>query len=79
MAVMAAQRFFQIHYCFSKERQTFIQPDRAMSDADAWYYACLHARIGVLHNVSHGRPEVVALVRHAHRFGLSEVYWEELP
>jgi hypothetical protein len=50
-----------------------------MTDADAWYYACLHARIGVLHNVPHGRPELLALEKHAQRFGLSEVSWEELP
>lgn len=76
---MAVQRFFQIHYCFSKVRQAFIQPDQAMSDADAWYYACLHAKIGVLHNLPHGRPELLALVRHAQKFGLTEVEWEELP
>jgi len=76
---MPVQRFFQVHYCFREERQTFIQPDRTMSDADAWYYACLHARIGVLHNVPHGRPELLALEKHAQRFGLSDVFWEELP
>lgn len=76
---MPVQRFFQIHYCFKGERRTFIQPDRTMTDADAWYYACLHARIGVLHNVPDGRPELLALERHALRFGVSQLYWEELP
>jgi len=75
---MAVQRFYQIHYCVREETRTFVQPDRSMSDADAWYYACLHARIGVLHNLPDGRPELVALERHAQRFGLNGVWWEEL-
>ena len=76
---MPVQRFFQIHYCFREERQTFMQPDRTMNDADAWYYACLHARIGVLHNLPDGRQELVTLERHAQRYGLHDVWWEELP
>lgn len=76
---MAVQRFFEITYRFKEERQTFIQPDRTMSDSDAWYYACLHARIGVLHNTSDDRSEQAALEQHAMRNRLSDVQWEELP
>ncbi|EPJ85073.1 hypothetical protein CFII64_12848 [Pseudomonas sp. CFII64] len=50
-----------------------------MSDSDAWFYACLHARIGVQHNLSNLRTELEALQQHAERSQLRLVKWEELP
>ncbi|WP_324294187.1 MULTISPECIES: DUF6555 family protein [Pseudomonas] len=77
--VMANGRHFEIRYVFRGERRVFIQPDSTMSDSDAWFYACLHARIGVQHNLSNLRTELEALQQHAERSQLRLVKWEELP
>lgn len=76
---MAIGRHFEIRYRFRGERKLFMQPDTQMTDADAWYYACLHAGIGVLHNLSLARDEIHALTQHAERLGLTDVIWEEMP
>ncbi|WP_268800045.1 DUF6555 family protein [Pseudomonas huanghezhanensis] len=76
---MAVQRFFQITYRLGEERKIFIQPDQTMTDADAWFYACLHARIGVQHDMLAAPDELGVMIQHAKRFELSEVRWEELP
>ena len=76
---MAISRNFEIRYRIHGQKKMFVQPDSRMTDTDAWYYACLHAGIGVLHNLSPPREEIVALRQHAERSGLSDVIWEELP
>lgn len=76
---MAIGRHFEIRYRIHGKRKLFVQPDSRMTDTDAWYYACLHAGIGVLHNLSLVREEIIALKQHAERSGLTEVVWEELP
>ncbi|WP_426138975.1 DUF6555 family protein [Pseudomonas sp. DWP3-1-2] len=76
---MASGRHFEIRYIFKGEHKLFVQPDTTMSDSDAWFYACLHARIGVQHNLSELRTELEALQQHAERGQLHSVKWEELP
>jgi hypothetical protein len=76
---MANGRYFEIRYMFKGERKLFVQPDSAMTDTDAWFYACLHSRIGVQHNLSALRTELQALRQHAERAELVDVRWEELP
>jgi hypothetical protein len=75
---MRDQRLYQIHYQLKNAPISFFQPDRNMTDADAWHYACLHAGIGVLHNLANGQDELLILIRHAKRLGLEGVWWEEL-
>jgi hypothetical protein len=75
--LMSGQHVFHIHYRFRGEHRTFLQPDTSLVEADAWYYACLHAGIGVLHNVSGTRDELAALIAHARRYGLTAVRWTE--
>jgi hypothetical protein len=75
--LMSGQRIFRIHYRFLDEQRVFLQPDSALNEADAWYYACLHAGIGVLHNLSKTREELTALIAHARRYGLTAVRWAE--
>ncbi|HEX8594589.1 MAG TPA: DUF6555 family protein [Pseudomonas sp.] len=76
---MASGRHFEIRYVFKGERRIFVQPDTTMNDSDAWFYACLHARIGVQHNLAGLRTELEALKQHAERAQLINVKWEELP
>nr|WP_225607165.1 DUF6555 family protein [Pseudomonas fluorescens] len=45
-----------------------------MTDDDAWYYACLHADVGIWYG--DGSTE---LREHAQMAGLTKVRWEELP
>jgi hypothetical protein len=74
---MTIARHFEIRYRLNGERKMFVQPDSRMSEADAWYYACLHAGIGVLHNRPSLRDETTALKQHAERAGVTEVIWEK--
>lgn len=74
---MSDQRIFRIHYRFLDEQRVFLQPDSVLEEADAWYYACLHAGIGVLHNLSKTREELTALITHGRRNGLTDVRWGE--
>ena len=74
---MSGQRIFRIHYRFLGEQRGFLQPDSALNEVDAWYYACLHAGIGVLHNLSKTREELTALIAHGRRYGLTDVRWGE--
>nr|GEZ29318.1 hypothetical protein [Tanacetum cinerariifolium] len=77
--LMSGQRIFRIHYRFLGEHRVFLQPDSELNEADAWYYACLHAGIGVLHNVSKTREELSALIAHGRRCSNgSERYAETL-
>lgn len=75
---MAIARHFEIRYLFHGEQKLFMQHDSDMTDADAWYYACLHAGIGVITSVSASGEEIVSLMQHAERSGLTDVIWEEL-
>jgi hypothetical protein len=75
--LMSGQRIFRIHYRFLGEHRVFLQPDSELNEADAWYYACLHAGIGVLHNLSKTREELSALIAHGRRYGLTAVRWAE--
>lgn len=76
---MANGRHFEIRYIFKGERKLFVQPDTTMTDSDAWFYACLHARIGVQYNRSNMPTELEALQQHAEQAQLKNVEWEELP
>ncbi|MFL1526791.1 DUF6555 family protein [Pseudomonas sp. O230] len=76
---MTRARHFQINYCFKKTRQMFIQPDSHMSDDDAWYYACLHAGVGLLYGEHHDQQNHLQLRAHAEKSDLTHVTWEELP
>ena len=67
-------RHFQITYRLNDSRRVFVQPDTHMTDEDAWYYACLHADIGVFYGDGSEQPRV-----YAEEAGLTEVRWEELP
>jgi hypothetical protein len=72
---MSAQYLFEIHYSFEGQHRNFFQPDTAMTDVDAWYYACLHAGIAMLHTLSVQRVELASLVEYAGRAGVSAVRW----
>ncbi|MDB5996135.1 MAG: hypothetical protein JWP42_3271 [Pseudomonas sp.] len=76
---MTRARHFQISYSFNKKRQVFIQPDSRMSDEDAWYYACLHAGVGLLYGENHDQQNHAALREHAEKSGVTQIKWEELP
>ncbi|MGE8185903.1 DUF6555 family protein [Pseudomonas sp. NPDC086278] len=76
---MTRPRHFQITYRFKKGRHVFVQPDSHMSDADAWYYACLHSGIGLTYGDNHDHQNHDVLRNHAQESGLTQVIWEELP
>lgn len=76
---MTRARHFQITYGFNKTRHIFVQPDFHMTDEDAWYYACLHAGVGLLYGEDHAQQNHALLREHAQKSGLTDVYWEELP
>lgn len=44
---MNLPRHFEIRYRLKNTEHVFVQPDSHMTDADAWYYACLHAGVGL--------------------------------
>jgi hypothetical protein len=69
---------FKIRYLMRGESRAFLQADSKMTDADAWYYACLHAGIGVLPNISPPCDEITALMQHARKSGMTNVQWEQL-
>jgi hypothetical protein len=72
---MSAQCLFEIHYRFEDQERSFFQSDTAMTDVDAWYYACLHAGVAMLHTLSVQRVELDALILHAGRAGVTAVRW----
>ncbi|MCD5974204.1 hypothetical protein KDX24_23525 [Pseudomonas sp. CDFA 550] len=74
---MAVSRHFEIRYRIHGQVKLFVQIDSQMTDTDAWYYACLHAGIGVLHNQSPPPEEIILLRHHAERSGLTDVSWQE--
>jgi hypothetical protein len=76
---MIHRRHFQITYSLKKSRHIFVQPDSHMTDADAWYYACLHSGIGLSYEENHDHQNEEALRVHAQASGLMQVSWEELP
>ncbi|WP_456362285.1 DUF6555 family protein [Pseudomonas syringae] len=76
---MKELRCFQICYHLGNVLQTFIQPDSHMTDGDAWYYACLHARVELVYSERHSQTDIDALQRNAQKAGLSRVTWVELP
>lgn len=67
-------RHFEISYCLNDLRRLFVQPDSHMTDDDAWYYACLHADVGVW-----AGEDGAQLREQACRAGVTKVRWEELP
>lgn len=72
-------RHFEITYCLKDSRQKFVQPDSHMTDEDAWYYACLHAGVGLLYGEDDAQRNGELLLEHAEKEGLTQVAWEELP
>ncbi|AWM91778.1 hypothetical protein DJ564_13575 [Pseudomonas sp. 31-12] len=76
---MTRPRYFQITYGFNKTRHIFVQPDSHMTEADAWYYACLHSGIGLSYGDNHDQQNFDAVRSHAQEHGLIQVNWEELP
>lgn len=76
---MTRPRHFQITYHYSNTRRLFIQPDTHMTDADAWYYACLHAGVGLVYGEYCAPDDHLRLREHALSSGLTQVSWEELP
>ncbi|MGL6245162.1 DUF6555 family protein [Pseudomonas sp.] len=76
---MTRRRHFQITYSLKKSRYIFVQPDSHMTDADAWYYACLHSKIGLSYGENHDQQNEDSLRSHAQERGLMQVSWEELP
>ncbi|MHC8314885.1 DUF6555 family protein [Pseudomonas sp. LB3P31] len=70
---------FQITYRLNDARRVFVQPDSHMTDADAWYYACLHAGVGLAYGEDPGSQGLAELRAQAHQCGLTEVRWEALP
>jgi hypothetical protein len=76
---MIHRRHFQFTYSLKKSRHIFVQPDSHMTDADAWYYACLHSGIGLSYEENHDHQNEEALRVHAQASGLMQVSWEELP
>jgi type II secretory pathway component PulL len=72
---MSSQYLFEIHYRFEDQDRSFFQSDSAMTDVDAWYYACLHAGVAMLHTLSVQRVELDALIEHAKRAGVTAVKW----
>ncbi|MET0123948.1 MAG: DUF6555 family protein [Pseudomonas caspiana] len=74
---MAIRRHFEIRYRIHGQMKLFVQTDSQMTDSDAWYYACLHAGIGVMHDLTPPSEEIVVLKHHAERSGLTDVSWQE--
>lgn len=72
-------RHFEITYCLNNARRMFVQPDSHMTDEDAWYYACLHAGVGILYEEDDAQDYHARLLEHAENFELTQVKWEELP
>jgi hypothetical protein len=72
-------RHFEITYCLNDSRRMFVQPDIHMTDEDAWYYACLHAGVGLLYGEDNAQDNHAKLLEHAEKSGLTYVKWEELP
>ncbi|AKV08337.1 hypothetical protein B723_18785 [Pseudomonas fluorescens NCIMB 11764] len=72
-------RHFEITYCLNGSRRMFVQPDVHMTDEDAWYYACLHAGVGLLYGEDVAQQNGAQLRGHAEKSGLTHVKWEELP
>lgn len=70
---------FQITYRLNDARQLFVQPDSHMTDADAWYYACLHAGVGLVYGDNNAQEDYAALRLHAEKSGVTQVLWEALP
>jgi hypothetical protein len=75
---MIRPRHFEIRYCLNDKKQVFVQPDSHMTDADAWYYACLHANIELLYAFIH-EQSFDAFRERAQELGVTKVRWEELP
>ncbi|MVV52306.1 hypothetical protein EJA72_29350 [Pseudomonas sp. PB120] len=76
---MPGLKHFQITYCLHANAQVFVQFDSHMSDEDAWYYACLHAGIGLAYAQNISDQSHATLREHAERCGLTEVKWRALP
>jgi len=72
-------RHFEITYCMNGSRRKFVQPDTHMTDEDAWYYACLHAGVGLLYGEDNVQDNHAKLLDHAEKSDLADVKWEELP
>lgn len=72
-------RHFEITYSFKDSRRMFVQPDSHMTDEDAWYYACLHAGVGLPYGVNDAQQNDAQLREHAEKTGVTHVSWEELP
>ncbi|MCK1792751.1 DUF6555 family protein [Pseudomonas violetae] len=70
---------FQITYRLNDARQVFVQPDSHMTDADAWYYACLHAGVGLAYGEDPDQQGLAKLRTQAQLCGLTDVRWEALP
>ena len=70
---------FQITYRLNDARQVFVQPDSHMTDADAWYYACLHAGVGLAYGEDPAQLGLGELRAQAQKCGLTDVRWEALP
>lgn len=70
---------FQITYRLNDARQVFVQPDSHMTDADAWYYACLHAGVGLAYGDDPAQQGLAELRAQAQKCGLTDVRWEALP
>nr|WP_314531190.1 DUF6555 family protein [uncultured Pseudomonas sp.] len=70
---------FQITYRLNDARQVFVQPDSHMTDADAWYYACLHAGVGLAYGDDPDQQGLAELRAQAQKCGLTDVRWEALP
>ncbi|WP_371317935.1 DUF6555 family protein [Pseudomonas sp. P7759] len=75
---MLRSRDFSISYLFKDIRQVFVQSDFHMTDADAWYYSCLHARVDLLYGTHNSQADNKALRAHAEKSGLADVTWDEL-
>ena len=72
-------RHFQITYRLGGMQKLFDQTDSHMSDADAWYYSCLHAGVNLLYGADPAQMDHETLRSHAEKSGLDDVKWEELP
>jgi hypothetical protein len=76
---MNRPRYFEIKYHFKRTQHIFVQPDSHMTDTDAWYYACLHAGVGLRYEMDCAQQDIGALREHAQESGVTQVRWEELP
>ncbi|SDO15242.1 hypothetical protein SAMN04489798_2170 [Pseudomonas arsenicoxydans] len=75
---MNPPRHFEIRYRFNNTQHVFVQPDSHMTDADAWYYACLHAGVGLLYEMDCDQHNHETLREHAQGAGLTQVRWKGL-